>query len=305
MFDPLAQVIGLLRPQAVFSKEIGAAGRWAVQYVGFGQPAFAAMLEGGCRLAVEGEDPVVLEEGDFVLLPETPTFTMTGLEPAPVQRIDARTAPTEGRIRYGRQEGAPEMRQFGGWFSFGSPDASLLVSLLPRMIHVRGVPRLTQLVRMLGDEAARAEVGRDLILERLAEILLIEALRAAPARTAAPGLLRGLTDPRIAAALRDLHGDIACRWTIPDLARAAGMSRSAFFERFTRLVGMQPMTYLATWRMAVAKDLLRQGGIGLEEVAARVGYGSASAFSTAFSRHTGRPPGRFADEAARGIASEE
>ena len=83
------------------------------------------------------------------------------------------------------------------------------------------------------------------------------------------------------------------------------MSRSAFFERFTRLVGMQPMTYLATWRMAVAKDLLRQGGIGLEEVAARVGYGSASAFSTAFSRHTGRPPGRFADEAARGIASEE
>ena len=162
------------------------------------------------------------------------------------------------------------------------------------------VPLLTQLVRMLGDEAARAEVGRDLILERLAEILLIEALRAAPARTAAPGLLRGLTDPRIAAALRDLHGDIACRWTIPDLARAAGMSRSAFFERFTRLVGMQPMTYLATWRMAVAKDLLRQGGIGLEEVAARVGYGSASAFSTAFSRHSGRPPGRFADETSAG-----
>ena len=173
------------------------------------------------------------------------------------------------------------------------PDAALLVSLLPRMIHIRGVPRLTQLVRMVGKEAARDDIGRDLILARLIEILLIEALRRAPAGDARSGLLRGLDDPRIAAALRGMHGDVATRWTIPDLARAAGMSRSAFFERFTRLVGVQPMAYLTTWRMAVAKNLLRQGGIALDEVAARVGYGSASTFSTAFSRHTGQPPGRF------------
>ena len=297
MSDPLAQVIELLRPRALFSKGISGAGRWAVQYVDFGRPAFAAMLEGRCRLEVEGEDPVVVEAGDFVLLPATPTFTMSGFEPAPLLRLDARAALPAHEVRYGRAEGPPEMRQFGGWFTFGAPDAGLLVSLLPRMIHIRGIPRLTRLVRMLGDEAAREEIGRDLILERLVEILLVEALRAARTQAAQPGLLCGLADPRIAAALRSLHGDTERPWTISDLARAAGMSRSAFFDRFTRMVGMRPMEYLVTWRMAVAKDLLRQGGVRLDDVARQVGYGSASTFSTAFSRHVGQPPGRFMREA--------
>ena len=88
MFDPLAQVIGLLRPQAVFSKEIGAAGRWAVQYVGFGQPAFAAMLEGRCRLAVEGEDPVVLEEGDGLAMDDATTLRLRALDAAEVLVFD-------------------------------------------------------------------------------------------------------------------------------------------------------------------------------------------------------------------------
>lgn len=298
--DPLAQVIGLLRPRAVFSKGISAAGSWAVQYVDFGRPAFAAMIEGRCRLTVEGEEPTVVEEGDFVLLPATPTFSMSSLDPAPLLRIDAQTTPPAHEVRYGRQDGPPDMRQFGGWFHFDEPDAGLLVSLLPRMIHIRGVSRLTQLVRMLGDEAGRDDVGRELILERLVEILLVEALRAAPNNATRPGLLRGLADPRIAAALRGLHGDIVRPWTIPDLARAAGMSRSAFFERFTRTVGVRPMEYVATWRIAVAKDLLRRGGTALDEVARRVGYGSASTFSTAFSRHVGLPPGKFTKAAVAG-----
>lgn len=291
--DPLAQVIGLLRPQAVFSKGISGAGAWAVEYSEFGHPAFAAMTLGRCRLTVAGQDPVIVEAGDFVLLPATPRFAMSSLEPGPLRRIDARADPPRHEVRHGRQEGPPEMRQVGGWFTFAAPDADLMVALLPRMIHLRGVPRLSRLVQMLGEEAAREEAGRDLILTRLVEILLIEALRAAPADPATPGLLRGLSDPRISGALRSLHGDITRAWTVPDLAGAAGMSRSAFFERFTRLVGARPMEYLTTWRMAVARDLLRRGSLALDEVAARVGYGSASTFSTAFSRHTGQPPGRF------------
>lgn len=297
MSDPLTQVVDLLRPKAVFSKGITAAGHWAVEYTAFGRPAFAAMTQGSCRLTVEGEDPVMLEVGDFVLLPATPRFGMSSLNPGPLRRIDARSDPPQHEVRHGRQDGPPEMRQFGGWFTFAAPDAALLVTLLPRMIHLRGVPRLTQLVHMLGEEAARDDVGRELILTRLVEILLIEALRAAPARPAAPGLLRGLSDPRIASTLRSLHGDITRAWTVPDLAEAAGMSRSAFFARFTRMVGSRPMEYLTIWRMAVARDLLGRGSLALEEVAARVGYGSASTFSTAFSRHTGQPPGRFAKAA--------
>jgi len=305
MADPLAQVIELLRPRAVFSKGISGAGRWAVRYSEFGRPGFCAVTEGSCRLAVEGEAPVVLQEGDFVLLPATPAFTMSGFEPAAPQRIDPNLAPTPGReVRFGRQDGPPDVRQFGGWFTFASPDTGLLVSLLPRMIHIRGIPRLAQLVRLLGEEAARDEIGRELILERLVEILLIEALRAAPARATQTGLLAGLADPRIAAALRALHGGIERPWTVTELAGAAGMSRSAFFERFQRRVGVRPMEYLLAWRMAVAKDLLRRGGIALGEVAERIGYGSASTFSTAFSRHTGLPPGRYMRDAleAEGIA---
>lgn len=295
MIDPLTQVIQLLRPRAVFSKGISAAGAWAVRYAEFGHPGFCAMLEGRCRLAVEGEAPVILEEGDFVLLPATPAFTMSGFEPAHPVRIDPNTmVPSDQEIRHGRRNGPPDMRQFGGWFTFKAPDASLLVSLLPRMIHIRGVPRLTQLIGLLGDEAARDDIGRELILERLIEILLIEALRAAPHHDAEPGLLRGLTDPRTAAALRAMHETIDRDWTVPQLAELAGMSRSAFFTRFTRMVGRRPMEYLVGWRMTVARNLLRESSLSLDEVAQRIGYGSASTFSTAFSRHTGMPPGLFA-----------
>lgn len=294
MADPLSEVIQLLRPRAVFSKGISGAGRWAVRYLDFGQPGFCAVTEGRCRLAVDGEEPVVLEEGDFVLLPATPAFTMAGFEPATPVLIDPKRATSpDGEARYGRRDGPPDVRQFGGYFAFASPDAGLLVSLLPRMIHIRGVPRLEQLVRLVGEEAAGEAIGRDLILARLVEILLIEALRSVPGKAAEPGLLRGLADPRIATALRQMHADAEKPWTVASLAREAGMSRSAFFERFTRMVGVRPMEYLLTWRMAVAKDLLRGGDIALDEVARRVGYGSASTFSTAFSRHAGMPPGRF------------
>ncbi|MDD3445644.1 MAG: helix-turn-helix transcriptional regulator, partial [Zavarzinia sp.] len=88
--------------------------------------------------------------------------------------------------------------------------------------------------------------------------------------------------------------DPARPWTMAELAKAAALSRSAFFDRFTRTIGMPPMEYLLAWRMALAKDLLRREGLDIAEVAERVGYSSASTFSTAFSRHVGQPPGRYA-----------
>lgn len=294
MSDPLSEVIELVTPKAVFAKGISGAGRWAVRYAEFGEPGFCAVTEGSCRLAVDGEAPVILEAGDFVLLPATPAFTMSGFEPAQPVRIDPKTAPPpDAEVRYGRADGPADVRQFGGYFAFGSPDAALLVSLLPRLIHIRGVPRLTTLVHLVGEEAARDDVGRELILARLVEILLIEALRAVPPDRTPPGLLRGLGEPRVAAALRLMHGDVEKSWTVAELARQAGMSRSTFFERFVRTVGQPPMEYLLAWRIALAKRLLRAGGLALDEVARRVGYGSASTFSTAFSRHVGQPPGRF------------
>jgi transcriptional regulator GlxA family with amidase domain len=170
----------------------------------------------------------------------------------------------------------------------------LLVSLLPRLLHVRGVERLSMLVRLVGEEASEVRPGRELVLSRLVEVMLIEALRSTQGEDASPGLLRGLSDARIAAAIRKMHGNPARPWTVAQLAKESALSRSAFFERFTRAVGLPPMEYLLGWRMAVAKNLLRRDDLGLAAVAERVGYSSASTFSTAFSRHVGQPPGRYA-----------
>jgi transcriptional regulator GlxA family with amidase domain len=140
------------------------------------------------------------------------------------------------------------------------------------------------------------------VLQRLVEVLVIEALRSTSGEDAPPGLLRGLADRQLAPAIRQMHGQLARSWTVAQLAKTAALSRSAFFERFTRSVGLPPMEYLLAWRMAVAKDLLRRHDFRIDEVAERVGYGSASTFSTAFSRHVGQPPSRYARE-QRSVAS--
>lgn len=295
MLDPLSDLIALLKPRTVFTKGISGAGRWAVRYTDYGHPSFCTVLEGACRLAVDGEEPVTMSAGDFILLPSTPGFVMSGFQKAAAKVIDPKTAPVvTGELRHGDQDGPADVRLLGGFFVFDSPDAGLLTSMLPRLVHVRGAGRLATVVKLVSEEAGEERPGRDLVLTRLIEVLLVEALRAAPGEDTPAGLLRGLADARVAAAMRQMHGDTARPWTMAGLAKEASLSRSAFFDRFVRAVGVPPMEYLLSWRMAVAKDLLRRRDMALEEVAERVGYGSASTFSTAFSRHVGQPPGRYA-----------
>jgi transcriptional regulator GlxA family with amidase domain len=126
------------------------------------------------------------------------------------------------------------------------------------------------------------------------EVLLIEALRCGTDTASVPSVARALSDDRLVAALRAMHAKPAYGWTVADLAAEAAMSRSAFFARFNRIIGMPPMEYLLAWRMAMAKRLLRTREFAIEHVATRVGYGSASTFSTAFTRHVGMPPARYA-----------
>ncbi|MBT9549411.1 MAG: AraC family transcriptional regulator [Hydrogenophaga sp.] len=295
MIDPLTEVIALMRPRAVFSKVISGAGAWAVRYAAFGQPSFCTMLEGECVLAVDQQAPVTLKAGDFVLMPATPGFTLSSQEPAVPVFLDPKdTQGSAAELRHGRQDGPPDVRMLGGYFEFDSPDAALLVSLLPVLLHVRGIERLSVLVKLVREESLDARPGRELVLARLVELLLIEALRSTTGDSAPPGLLRGLADARVAVGLRLMHGAPARTWTVDALAREAALSRSTFFERFSRAVGLPPMEYLLAWRMALAKDLLSRSGVTIAEVAERVGYSSASTFSTAFSRHVGQPPGRYA-----------
>ena len=297
MIDPLAEVVTLLQPGARFSKLVLGASPWRVSRSDAGQPFYCVILEGACRMVIDGHEPIELVSGDFVLIPAAYGVAMSSHVPPPpgIQTL-LPIALGNNEFRIGEPDSAVDSRMMVGHCSFGSPDASLLVSLLPQLVHVRGEERLATLVQLVRDESREQRPAREVVLSRLLEVLLIEALRSTAETTASPGLVRGLSDCRLAAAIRGMHEHPTRAWTVAELAKEAALSRSTFFERFNRAVGVAPMEYLLTWRMALAKDLLRRNEGRVAEVAQRVGYSSASTFSVAFTRHVGRPPSQYARE---------
>jgi AraC-like DNA-binding protein/mannose-6-phosphate isomerase-like protein (cupin superfamily) len=293
MADPLTEVVLLLQPTARFSKLIDGAGRWRIHRPGTGEPFYCAVLEGRCRMTLDGHPAMTLQAGDFVLVPAMHGLMSESLEPPEGHAAMLPVEIGEGHFRIGEQDGPADLRICVGHCCFGSPDAALLVPLLPQVIHVRGERRLATLVQMLGEETRAARLARELVLERLLEVLLIEALRCGDGTAASPGLARGLADERLACALRAFHAQPAHPWTIAGLAREAALSRSAFFARFSRTVGLAPMEYVLAWRMAIAKRLLRDNDLEITQIAERVGYSSASTFSVAFARQVGTSPARY------------
>jgi AraC-like DNA-binding protein len=294
VIDPLAEIVGMLQPSLPFSKAASGSGNWRVDGAADGSPFFAVILEGSTRLAINGQPDVELEANDFVLIPAAYRFTMSSTansldgndDPFRVTRLGDET-------RHGDPTGLPNMRVLIGRLAFGSPDTTLVFALLPSLLHVRGQARLTALVQMIREEAQADRPAREIVLERQLQLLLIEALRSDAAGLEAPGLLRGLADKHLGPAIRRMHEDPARAWTVEDLASTAMLSRSVFFDRFQRQTGMAPMEYLLSWRMALAKDMLRRKEGGMKAIARRIGYGSASAFSVAFSRFVGVAPSRY------------
>ena len=300
MSDPFAEVIALLQPRAPYSKLVDAAGAWRVRRTEVGQVYYCMLLAGRSCLEVDGKAPVELHAGDFVLVPKAFAYTMSSLDPPPPDGLETLPVQEEGGVvRLGSPQGPAEVQMLVGYCRFGSPDTDILVSLLPDLVMVRGERRLGDLARLVREEARADRPARDVVLEHLLQVLLIEALRSTPEATASASLLRGLADERLAAALRCIHAVPDRGWSVAELAREAGLSRSAFFARFNEIVGMPPMGYVQTWRIALAKHYLRTGQGTIAEIAAKVGYGSSSAFSVAFSRQVGRPPARFVQETAR------
>ena len=294
MIDPLTEVVSLLQPGARYSKVVVGAGPWHVQRSDAGQPFYCAVLEGACRVEVDGQAALMLHSTDFLLVPAAWRFAMSSAQPPSTELNSLPVAQGNGVFRIGNQVGPTDLRMLVGHCSFDSPDADLLVSLLPRLVHIRGVPRLATLMSLVGEESREQRPAREVVLARLLEVLLIEALRSNAGTSASPGLVRGLADDRLAVALRAMHAQPERNWTVAQLANEAALSRSAFFERFNRKVGVAPMAYLLAWRMAMAKHLLRKNETAVAAIAERIGYSSASTFSTAFTRHVGQPPTHYA-----------
>ncbi|WP_285030412.1 AraC family transcriptional regulator [Mycolicibacterium sp. lyk4-40-TYG-92] len=298
--DPLDFIVALLQSRAVRSKIVAGGGQWSVRKPRYTDPSFCVMLEGTCWFLPEEGDAIELRDGDFLLLPETPSFVLASDPTLPP--TDA-PIDVEGDAAYG--DSAPTMRMLGGYFQFDRANAELVARLLPSAILIRrgepGASRLGRIVELIAEEAGEYNRCRDLILERLVEVLLIEAWRFETEHASAEqGLLGGLADPALSGVLRALHADLAGPWTVEKLARTAGMSRAVFAERFARTVGIPPMQYLTEWRVARAKELLLGERPALSAVAGKAGYSSASAFSAAFTRVVGCSPAEFAKRGDRG-----
>lgn len=299
--EPLTDIITLLQPKAVLSKRISGAGKWSVRYEKFGNPSFALVLEGECWLAIDGHSPTLLKKGDFVFLPTTPNFTMASdLETTPVL-ISAETYSEHiAERRHGDQTIEPDVLLQGGYFLCDPINEATLLNFLPELVHVSssdaGIEGITQIIKLIEKEVASENLGRDLILGRLVEILLLETLRSAnfDQNHQKIGLLAGLRDSQLSIALKTIHADVSNSWSVAELGRKAGMSRSSFAERFAKTIGITPIEYLLQLRMALAKNMLCREKRSVSEVAFAIGYESASAFSVAFRRSTGISPGAFA-----------
>lgn len=293
--DPLSDIVALLRPSAAVSKPISGRGRWGVRYDGHNAPGFTVILKGECWVTLEGAEPIKLKEGDFLLLPSTPAFTLGSHLDVAFKFRD----PTAAAVRHGSPEGDADFESIGGSFRIEQVNASLLLALLPRYIHLPASEgrsnRLSRTIELIMEECRSAEPGKEMILQRLLEVLLIEVLRwrkiADDAERA--GLLHGMRDLKLARVLNAIHADVRAHWTVAGLAKIAGQSRSAFAARFNEVLGCGPIEYLARWRMALAKDALMRGATTLDRIADEIGYESASSFSTAFRKRLGCSPGQY------------
>ena len=299
--DALTDIIGLLRPSTVLLGSMSGRGAWGVQVPEQPAPTFYLVTEGGCYFEAEEAGLIELREGDYILSvrPINDRFLSSpGVETALSDEAFKARHYVDGEMRVGDLESGPTTRILGGLVQCEKANAELLIGLLPRVVHVpaseQGGARLRALASILREEAEDIRPGRDAILCRLIEVMLIETLRREAFWSPHAGLLAGLAQPQLAQALAHIHADVARGWTVGELARQVGMSRSVFARRFSETVGLGPVEYLLNWRMALAKDALLRGGQSLEKIAEHIGYKSASAFSTAFRQRIGCPPSEYA-----------
>lgn len=300
--DALSDLIRLLRLRTALLGNMAASGRWAIRMPVRTNPMFYFIMQGRCWFHSNNGEPVELQEGDYVLSARPLAdvfFSEPGVEAVLSDAAFKAAHAVDGELRLGDPAKGPTTRVFGGLIVCNAANADLLLDLLPRFVHVRATDniaaRLRTLVTLIREETIDRRPGREASLCRLIEVMLIEMLRCESATWfSTVCVLTGLSDPQLARVLADMHADIGRGWTVAELAQRAGMSRSVFARRFSEAVGAGPMEYLLRWRMAFAKDALLHDGGTLDEIAAQVGYQSASAFSTAFRKRVGCPPSDYA-----------
>jgi AraC family transcriptional regulator, alkane utilization regulator len=257
------------------------------------------VVEGRLRVQLEGAEPFELASGEVVLFPRNDMHLLgSQLDLPPVMGSDVIVPPTDGGLYAIRLGGdGARTRVICGFLGCDSVEGNLVISTLPGALRLNveegsAAEWIRSTFQFAADEVATGRPGSETVLAKLSELLFVEAVRryADTLPEGQTGWLAGLRDRYVARALALFHRDIARSWTVDELGREVGLSRSALAERFTHLIGVAPMHYLANWRMQVAAQELRNSSTSLAKIADTVGYESEAAFSRAFKKAFGMAP---------------
>lgn len=266
--------------------------------------AYHVVIEGRLLLTVAGEPAIEVVAGEVALLPRNDPHTLaSGPGISAINGHDLIQPAADGGLARVRHGGDGEPTHLVCGFLASEETANPLIAALPRLLKLdvrEGASRewVEAAVKFAAAELTEGRIASSTVMSRLSELLLVEAVRNYAMTVGAQdgGWLRGLADPLIGRALALIHGDLGVAWSIERLAREAAMSRSAFVERFTALVGMPPIRYLTCWRLHTAKLQLSETRLSIAHLAHSLGYASEEAFSRAFKRYAGMSPARWREQ---------
>lgn len=290
--DPLSGVLDTFGASVTRRTRLEAAGQWALGFPSADRLKFVTVLRGRCWMLLPGRVPRLMDAGEVCLLGRTP-YTVAS---------DPETAPVDGRTFFEAPDcdvahvGGKDMIALGGTVAFVGANADFLLEMLPDFMFFppssRATGAVAAILGLVNEEVERNLIGSEIVNTRLADILVVEAIRAysANARSFGVGWLGAVSDPRLGRVLRAIHADLGKPWTVGGLASVAGMSRAAFSAEFTYRVGQSPLAYIRTWRLAAARAILASGEATVASVASKVGYTSHSAFGHAYRRAFGTSP---------------
>ena len=298
--DVLADILDGVRLGGGVRFHCEMAGPWGMELPSGQAAEFHLLVRGNAWLRLPGlRQPIAMQGGDFVAVLGGGEHSLSDQPDGPVRPIaqiaDLDAIEGYGPLRFGG-EGLPA-QLLCGYFAFDRSSLHPLLSTLPSVIHLRSsdLPQciwLQTTLQFMQQETQAARPGAEAVVNRLVGVLFIHMVRRYfEQHPQKAGVLGGLSDRHVGRALMLMHKNPEANWTLESLARGVGLSRSAFATRFHHLVGQTPMHYLTVWRMQLARQFLAEGALGIADIAERVGFESAAAFSKAFKRTTGATPG--------------
>lgn len=288
--DLLSDILASLRLRAHVFSHGCYRGEWVLDTSGSKRATFHLLAGGRCWLHLPGQsDPIPVNGGDLIVFPHDAPHSLTN-------SVEPPNPETPRNLPPNMEAPGGSATILCGYFHFERQAWNPLMESLPEAVILSSeesssLPLTEALVKFMQYEADTGALGTDLVLDKLSEVLFIHVVRRFVQNHPGQGYIAALADKYIGKALSAFHKTPDNKWSLETLAKAAGLSRSAFTEKFTQLTGHTPMNYVTRWRMTIAHDLLAIEKNGVLEVAEQCGYQSEAAFAKVFKKHFGYGPG--------------